>query len=417
MSAPALELLAIGNELLLGETVDTNSAWIAQRLAREGITVARKTTVGDDVALIRDALHDALRRHRTVICTGGLGPTVDDLTRHALAELYGRRIVVDEGWVDTLRDRYARRGLVMPEINRVQGEHPEGATLLPNARGTAPGIVMDNPALGMSVLLPGVPGEMRGLMDDAVVAIMRERLRPAAPLVLRTLRTAGITEAALAERVADIAAHTGSIALAFLPHTTGVDLRLSCPATEEPALDELAGRLRARIGVSVYADQQGRDIAAVVGDLLREQGLTVALAESCTGGLVAKRLTDVPGSSAWVHSAFMTYANESKVALLGVRQQTLDDHGAVSEACACEMALGARERAGADVGIAITGIAGPSGGTADKPVGTTWIAVVLPGRAPHARRFILAGDRDQIRQRAAQASLDLLRRLLLDQHD
>jgi nicotinamide-nucleotide amidase len=419
MNTPALETVAIGNELLLGETVESNSAWIAQRLAAEGIAVSQVSVVGDDGHAIRRVLSAALRRTGTVICTGGLGPTTDDLTRHAVAALFGRKIAIDEGWIDTLRERYRHRGLDMPEINRVQGELPEGARLLPNARGTAPGIVLDDDSLGTVILLPGVPSEMRGLMQDHVVDLLRARLRPTSVIASRILRTVGLTEATLAERTADISAATGPVSLAFLPHVTGVDLRLTARVGQEPtdphaaALDDLARRLAERLGDSVFGEGTA-DLAAVVGTLLRDRGLTVSLAESCTGGLLAKRLTDESGASEYMKAAFVTYANAAKRDLIGVQPETLAMHGAVSEQCAREMAAGARATARASVGVAVTGIAGPGGGSADKPVGTVWIGAALPG-STHAQKFVFAGDRSEIRERSAQAALDLLRRLLLAQ--
>jgi nicotinamide-nucleotide amidase len=412
-----VEVVAVGDELLLGATVDTNSAWIAGRLAGAGIAVVRTTTVGDDVAQITQVLGDALQRTGTVICTGGLGPTPDDVTRHAVAAYYDRRIVVDEAWVDVLRGRYALRGVAMPEINRVQGEHPEGATLLPNRRGTAPGIVMSDADLGMTVLLPGVPSEMRALLDEEVLPLLVERLRPPAPLESRLLRTAGLSEALLAERVADIAAAVQPpLSLAFLPHTTGVDLRVTAPASHGEAAAALADALRQRLADDVYAvtDAAGgaADLASVVGGLLQERGLTLALAESCTGGLLAKRLTDEGGASAYLLAGFVTYANRAKHEHLGVRTETLATHGAVSELCAREMAEGARRAGDADVAISITGVAGPGGGTAEKPVGTVWVGVAFQD-ATHARRFHFPGDRAEIRERTAQNALDMLRRLLL----
>jgi nicotinamide-nucleotide amidase len=413
MAQTEVELLAIGNELLLGETVDTNSAWIAQRLAAAGITVARKTTVGDDVALIRHALHDALARAGTVICTGGLGPTPDDLTRHAVAEHYNRPIVVDEAWVDVLRERYARRGISMPEINRVQGEHPEGATLLPNARGTAPGIVMDDPGKGMTILLPGVPSEMRALMDEQVVPLLQQRLQPSATVASRLLRTAGISEAALAERIADLAvAVQPPLSLAFLPHVSGVDLRITAPATATPLVQACADALRERLGSLVYTEGSA-DLSTVVGEMLKERSMTLALAESCTGGLLAKRLTDQGGSSAYLLAGFVTYSNKAKHDHLGVRTETLATHGAVSELCAREMAEGARRAGSADVAISITGVAGPGGGSDEKPVGTVWIGVAFAD-ATHAQLFRFPGDRGEIRERSAQNALDMLRRALLE---
>jgi nicotinamide-nucleotide amidase len=417
MNTPGIETVAIGNELLLGETVESNSAWIAQRLAAEGIAVCQISVVGDDVQAIRRVLAAALQRTGTVICTGGLGPTTDDVTRQAVAVLFNRNIEIDEGWVDTLRERYRHRGLDMPEINRVQGERPQGARLLPNARGTAPGIALDDDSLGTVILLPGVPSEMRGLMQDHVVELLRARLLPTSFISSRILRTVGLTEATLAERTADIAAATGPVALAFLPHITGVDLRLTARLGQEPtdpnaaAMDELARRLTERLGDSVFGEGTA-DLAAVVGTMLRDRGLTVSLAESCTGGLLAKRLTDESGASEYMNAAFVTYANAAKRDLIGVQPETLAMHGAVSEQCAREMAAGARIAARASVGVAVTGIAGPGGGSADKPVGTVWIGVALPG-STHAQKFVFAGDRSEIRERSAQAALDLLRRLLL----
>jgi nicotinamide-nucleotide amidase len=411
---PSLEILAIGNELLLGATIDTNSAWIAERLAEEGIAVARKTTVGDDVAVIRGALDAALRRTGVVICTGGLGPTPDDLTRIAVSELYGRRIVVDEGWVEVLRERYRRRGIDMPAINRVQGELPDGALLLPNERGTAPGIALDDEGHGLTVLLPGVPSEMRGLMESHVLPMLRERLRPGGRIVSRVLRTAGISEALLAERIAPIAAKVRApVALAYLPHTTGVDVRVTWPEATpeaEARAAALLSELGASLGSLVYA-RDAVDLAAVVGRLLQARGLTLALAESCTGGLLGKRLTDAGGASSFLLAGFITYANEAKRDVLGVTTETLAMHGAVSERCAREMAQGARRAGAADIGVSITGVAGPGGGSAEKPVGTVWIGVAFDDLT-EAREFRFAGDRGEIRERSAQAALDLLRHRL-----
>lgn len=413
---PAVELLAIGDELLLGETVDTNSSWIARRLAAEGIAVRRKTTVGDDVVVIRGALEAALARTGVVICTGGLGPTPDDLTRHALAAVYGRPLVVDESWVAVLQARYARRGIPMPEINRVQAERPDGAVLLHNARGTAPGVLLEDDALGLTVLLPGVPGEMRGLMDDHVVPRLRERFPAARAVGMRSLRTAGISEALLAERIADIAADVAPLSLAFLPQRTGVDLRLTNTGSDvmdaESLLDAAAERLVQRLGRLVYA-RDASDLATVVGGMLRDRGLRLAVAESCTGGLLAKRLTDDAGASDYLVAGLVTYANEAKQDLLAVDAAVIAEHGAVSEACARAMAEGARGRCGADVAIAITGIAGPGGGSDAKPVGTVWMAVALDG-ATRAAHVILPGDRSEVRERAAQAALDMLRHTLLE---
>lgn len=427
---PTIELLAIGDELLLGETLDTNSAWIAQRLAREGIAIARKTTVGDEDRVIREALDAALRRTRVVVCTGGLGPTRDDLTRDAVARHYGREQHIDEGWMTVLRERYRRRGIPMPEVNRVQALLPEGGTLLHNDMGSAPGLMIDDDEIGMTFLLPGVPSEVRWLMEAYVVPMLRERMHTARPIRSRMLRTAGVNEASLAERIDDIAQELAAeldappkLSLAFLPQVAGVDLRLTCrsgAADVEELLDRTIDRLKERLGDSVYADDE-TDLADLVGRMLRERGLTLSLAESCTGGLVSKRLSDAPGASEFLLAAFVTYHNAAKREFLGVRTETLAMHGAVSEQCAREMAEGARRAIGADVAVAITGVAGPGGGSEEKPVGTVWYAVALspalastltPPSPIVARKLVHPGDRGDIRDRAAQTALDMLRRVL-----
>ena len=417
-----VEVLAIGNELLLGETVDTNTPWIAKRLADEGIRIVRTTTVGDDEPAIRDGLEAALRRSRVVLCTGGLGPTRDDVTRDAVAALYGRAQHIDEGWLSVLRQRYAKRGIPMPEVNLVQALLPEGAMLLDNATGTAPGIAIDDESLGLSILMPGVPAEMRGLMEAHVVPLLRGRMRGAGRVESRLLRTAGVSEASLAERIDDIAQELAPLTLAFLPQSASVDLRLTCAgdvADPAPLFERALLRLRERLASDVYADDD-TDLAVVVGRLLRADGLTLALAESCTGGLVSTRMSNEPGASDFLIAGFVTYHNSAKREFLGVTAETLAMHGAVSERCAREMAVGARTAAGTDVAIAITGIAGPGGGSEDKPVGTVWYAVSLKpdlaqrlGREPMTtRRFVHPGDRTDIRERAAQTALDMLRRAL-----
>ncbi|HEX6309704.1 MAG TPA: competence/damage-inducible protein A [Longimicrobiales bacterium] len=423
MRAPAVELLAIGNELLLGETLDTNSMWIARRLAQEGIVVLRKTTVGDDDAAIRNALEAALRRTRVVLCTGGLGPTSDDLTRDAVAALYGREQHIDETWLSVMRERFAKRGVEMPESNRVQALRPRGATLLHNARGSAPGVAIDDEALGLTVLMPGVPSEMRWLMEEHVVPLLREHLRVEGRIESRVLRTIGIGESALAERIADIAATVAPLTLAYLPQTAGVDLRLTAWGNVPDAdghFDRVTHALKERLGMAVYADDD-TDLAVLVGGMLRAGGFRLALAESCTGGLVSKRLSDAAGASDFLLAGFVTYHNDAKRRFAGVSDETLALHGAVSEQCAREMAVGARTAAGADVAVAVTGIAGPGGGSEQKPVGLVWYAVSLSediaARLGHdepvtARRFVHSGDRTDVRERATETALDMLRRAL-----
>ena len=432
-----IELVTIGTELLLGTTVDTNGAWLGSRLAAAGLRVARRATVPDDAAAIRETVLAALQRSGTVICTGGLGPTADDLTRPVVAAVYGRELVLDEGWLEHMRDRFRARGLDMPAINRVQAMLPAGARLLPNSRGTAPGILIEDATLGATILLPGVPSEMRALMDEHVVPWLVERAGNPPPIVSRTLRTSGVAESTLQERLADLlgrgdagSAVPGAAAtveagptllrglpldLAFLPTGVGIDLRLTCWGELESsaatrALDDGEQVLREHIGQWVYG-VDGDDLAAVLGRSLRHRGLTLAVAESCTGGLVGKRVTDIEGASAYFRGGFVTYADGLKQEWLGVRAATLVRDGAVSEAAALEMATGAARAAGADCAIAVTGIAGPGGGSEEKPVGTVWIGVAH-GTRVFARLHRFSGTREEIRTRAAQAAMLMLFREL-----
>lgn len=415
MSA-AVELVTIGDELLLGTTVDTNSAWLGQTFTEAGIRVMRRATVGDDDAAIRAAVREALDRTGTVVCTGGLGPTADDRTRPVIAELFGAELRLDEDVLEAIRDRFRRRGRVMAEINRIQAMVPEGATVLANPRGTAPGLALEDAAGRMAILLPGVPSELRGLTTEHVLPLLTRRLDARAGAIRhRYVRTTGIAESSIAERVNDLLAELEPLAVAFLPSVRGVDLRLSAwgqiPMDEiEARMEAAAARLVDRLVPHVYSGDQ-RELVDVVSDTLRERGLTLAVAESCTGGMIASRLTDPAGASSFLLGGVVAYANDVKVELLAVPEADLAEHGAVSEPVVRAMATGVRRRLGADAAVAVTGIAGPAGGTEAKPVGTVWVAVAL-GDEVRAERHALMGDRDEIRQRATQAALALLRTLL-----
>lgn len=413
-----VEFVAIGDELVLGETQETNGSWLGQRLAREGIIVRRRTVVGDDAAEIRNAVVAALARCGAVICCGGLGPTPDDKTREAVASLYGWPLEEDANWVQVLRSRFEARGLTMPEVNRVQAAVPRGAVMLPNDVGTAPGLVLENEEHGLVVLLPGVPGELRWLTERHVVPLLRGRLGSArAPVSSRILRTTGLAESVLAERLGGIEAEIAPLTLAFLPTIFGIDLRLTSwgelPAGEAgTALDRAEAMIVERLGAAVYGRDR-EDLAAVVGEGLRARGLRVAVAESCTGGLLAKRLTDAPGSSDYMLGGLVTYADEAKTELLGVPPALIAEHGAVSEPVARAMLDGVRQRLGADAALSITGIAGPGGGTPAKPVGTVWIGAAV-GDVASVALYRLFGSRAEIRERSAQAALKRLLDLLAE---
>ena len=412
-----LEVVAIGDELLLGDTLESNGAWLGRALGEQGIRVGRRTIVGDDAQAIRAAVADALERTGLVICSGGLGPTRDDVTKNAVAELYGRALRIDVGWLDRLRERFAARGITMTPSNEQQAAVPEGAIVFDNARGTAPGLAVEDER-GATVLLPGVPIEFRGLIEDRVRDWLVSRMSGrSAPIRSRVLRTTGVPESRLGERVDDLLAGIAPLSLAFLPSTAGVDLRFTSWGTlaadeADQALERAVDRFREHLGISVYAT--GADeLAAIVGAALVEKGFTLALAESCTGGLIAKWLTDAPGASRFFMAGLVTYADDAKRDLLGVPADTLATHGAVSEESVLAMVEGARRATGASAGIAVTGIAGPEGGTPTKPVGTVWIAAAVGPRV-QSRLLRLRGTRSEIRERCAQAALDLLRRLLLE---
>ncbi|HUG28340.1 MAG TPA: competence/damage-inducible protein A [Gemmatimonadales bacterium] len=400
-----IELVTIGTELLLGFTVDTNAAWIGRALAERGISVVRRATVPDDPAAIRDAVRDGLERTGFVLTTGGLGPTEDDITKAAVAALFGRRVVFDASvWAD-LVERYARLGRPLSDANRTQAGVPEGATVLPNPRGTAPGlwITGDN---GTVAMVPGVPREMRGLLQDEVIPRLTAS---AGDDVIRslTLRTAGIPESNLAADLGDAESAILPVTLAYLPDVIGVDLRLTswnvASAVADRQLQAAAALVRSRAGKHVYGEGEA-DLAAVILDRLRRRGYRLAVAESCTGGLLAGRLTGVPGSSEVFVGGTIAYANQAKIDHLGVSNSDLQDHGAVSEAIALQMAAGAARNFAADIAVGVTGVAGPDGGSAEKPVGTIWLGFQSPERR-WAERVVFPGNRAEIRARAVQFAL------------
>lgn len=408
----SVELLTIGTELLLGATIDTNSAEIGRALAEIGLPVTRRTSVTDDPAAIREATRDALARGSIVVATGGLGPTADDVTKKVVAELFGMELEFHEEIWQGLIERFARFGRRPAESNRSQAEVPRGATVLPNRRGTAPGLWLEGPA-GLAILLPGVPSEMRGLLKHEVVPRLARR---SGGLVIRSLilRTTSVPESTLAERIGPIEAEIAPMTLAYLPSSTGVDLRLtawSLPAEEaEERLIAAAAEIHARAGEWIYAEGQ-TDLAEVVLARARERRCRIVTAESCTGGLVGARLTAIPGSSDVYLGGVVAYDNAVKIGQLGVNPELLKEHGAVSEAVARAMASGVTARLGAEAGIAVTGIAGPSGGTPEKPVGLVFIATTVAGEVL-SYRHVLPGGREEIRVRTAQLVLSCLLRHL-----
>lgn len=410
-------IIAVGSELLTPHKVDTNSLFITQVLNDLGIAVAYKAIVGDNRADLAAHVAHALARHKVLILTGGLGPTDDDLTREVVAEHLGLTMDEDQTIVDAIEQRFARRGWKMPAVNRRQALVPRGATVLANPHGTAPGLWLEHGGAAIA-LLPGPPREMKPMMDGEV----RARLAPRAGSVRlhrRLIRVSGRGESAVEEMVQPIYSswltQSPPIETTILAGLGQVELHLLTKATDAAhaaaALNAAVDQITHVMGPDIVSID-GRELEAVVGDLLRERRWQVALAESCTGGLATSRLTDIPGSSDYVERSVVAYSNRSKIELLGVDQAVIAEHGAVSEPVAAAMASGIRDRAHADVGVGITGIAGPGGGSEQKPVGTVCIAVA--GRETRVRTFRFPGGREMVKALSANTAIDMLRRLLLE---
>lgn len=413
---PRAAVVSVGDELLLGETVDSNAAWLGRELASRGIRVVEGYTVGDDGEDIRRSVARALETADLVLVTGGLGPTSDDRTREAVAELLDAPLHVDEALLDRLEERFRRAGFDdLPHRNRSQAMVPRGARVLDNPQGTAPGLVLDRNG-ALVVLLPGVPGEMKAIVRGAFGPVLDEtlgdRLRP---VHHRVIHTTGIAESELAGRLDDVLpGDTGPVSVAFLPDVRGVDLRLTARGVGAGEAQEWLDRVEAAIApvVEPYRfDAPSGDLVEAVSRELEASRRMLATAESCTGGLVAKRMTDRSGSSRVFRGGVVAYDDAVKVGLLGVDAEVLGSEGAVSGEVARQMALGVARALEVEAGIGITGIAGPGGGTEEKPVGLVWYAAALDGRVEAVRR-VFPGDRGAVRERSAQAALALLLRQL-----
>lgn len=410
-------ILAVGSELLTPSRIDTNSLFITEQLNLLGIDVVFKSVIGDDREELAGAFRGALDRVDLVVCSGGLGPTDDDVTREVVAQVLQRPLAEDERITAQIRARFASRGMQMPEINRRQAMVPAGARVLENTKGTAPGLWLEE-GNRVVLLLPGPPRELKALMATLVDGALKGRA-PGVSLVRRIIRITGRTESHTEEAVRPLYAEWAQaavpVAATILASLGQIELHLSAKAAprEEAAraVDAAARQVVALLGVDVFSSD-GRTLEEVLGDMLVERGFRIAVAESCTGGLITSRLTDVPGSSRYVDQAIVAYANEAKVSLLGVPSTLLAEHGAVSEAVALAMAEGVRATAAADIGVGVTGIAGPGGGTPEKPVGTVAVAAVAPG-ITRSRLLRFIGDRELIKFQASQAALDIVRRMLL----
>jgi nicotinamide-nucleotide amidase len=407
-------ILAIGSELLGTERLDTNSLRLTAVLDRHGVELRKKAVVGDSEEELAVEVRNLLARVDLVLVTGGLGPTADDVTRPAVAAALGRGLHLDPEVLATLEERFRSFARRMPEVNRRQAEVIDGAVVLPNPRGTAPGLRVD--ADGVTIFLfPGVPYEMEGMIADQLEPWLAERSGGIARESV-TLKIAGLPESEVEERIAPAYDEFGRESITILASLGEIKLIATAAGPEEERAGRLAAmaeRLATLAGSAVYTRQAEETLEKVVGDLLRQAGATLATAESCTGGLLAERLTRIPGSSDYFPGGVVTYSNAQKTRLLGVPEELLAEHGAVSEPVARAMAEGVRRALGTDYGAGITGVAGPGGGSEAKPVGTVHVAVAGPGGQVVHRRFRFPGDRERIRWFASQLALEMLRRLLL----
>ncbi|MEW6014764.1 MAG: competence/damage-inducible protein A [Candidatus Zixiibacteriota bacterium] len=408
-----IELITIGDEIISGHTVDTNSAMIARKLLDIGFWVTYKSAVGDEPKRMEEVIYQALKRADIVIATGGLGPTDDDITKRVIVKVFKRNLVFHEEVLEDIKKRYQARGIKMPSINQNQALLPQGAMFLPNRLGSAVGIVI---AEGNRIFaaLPGVPREAEVMVAEQLIPYLEANLRKEHLRVIK-LRTTGIIESALAEKIKTLPRLPENVHLAYLPWYGGVDLRImSFGQTKEMATvpaENFAKQLRQIAGKYIYGEDEAT-LEGVIGNLLRERHQKLATAESCTAGLLAAKITDIPGSSDYFERGVVAYSNQSKMELLGVPSALLEQLGAVSQEVAEAMASGVREKALVDYGVAITGIAGPGGGTAEKPVGTVFIATSSEAGI-RSRKLQLGPDREMNRKRSVFAALELLRRTIL----
>ncbi|MDX1624620.1 MAG: competence/damage-inducible protein A [Gemmatimonadota bacterium] len=411
-----VEIVAIGDELLLGETVDTNSAHIASRLGEIGARVARITAVGDEPGRMAEVLRGVRERSRWAITMGGLGPTRDDRTREVVAEVLDRPLERDEEQLEILREKFRDYGYdEMPPSNERQAMVPVGARTIENPHGTAPGLVLVEEGFTLFVL-PGVPREMKALLEDAVLPELVAAGAETRVVRSRVVHTVGIGESALAERIDDLVEEADPVQVAFLPHLGQVDVRLTVPGVEEEEAEERLDELAERIAERVEPWFWGTDdttLAGALGEALQERGWTIGVAESCTAGLLGAEITTEPGSSGWFEGGVLAYADRVKEALLEVPPEILEEHGAVSEETCRAMASGVRRLLGVDVGCAITGIAGPGGGTEEKPVGLVFCGVEIPEDSG-LRRLTYPDSRENVRRRSVLATMGLALRLVRD---
>ncbi|MBQ3079668.1 MAG: competence/damage-inducible protein A [Clostridia bacterium] len=407
------EILSVGTELLMGQVANTDAQYISQRLTSVGITVYRHTVVGDNAGRLDEALETALLRSDMVITTGGLGPTEDDLTKETVAQHFSLKLVEDAGSLENLMAFQKRIGRPITQNNFKQALIPEGSIVMPNRVGTAPGCIIEKDNKTVAVL-PGPPSEMKDMFENCLFPYLQKK--SGQTLVSRYLHIFGIGESTIETQLQDLF-HLGSPTLALYCSTAECTARISvmCALGEDPApiLDPVENEIRRRLGNAVYAEGLYEDLPGTVLKMLKAQGKTVSFAESCTGGMLSSSIVDLSGASEVFSESYITYSNDAKRRLLGVREETLLFSGAVSRACAQEMAYGTRKNSGSDYALSITGIAGPDGGTAEKPVGLVYIGLA-DREGAYAHEFRFHGNRTNIRTASVKHALNLLRLTLIN---
>ena len=400
-------LITIGNELLSGFTTDTNSAWIGLSVLEVGAEITWHVTIGDQYNHITAALDQVPEDIKVVLVTGGLGPTHDDITQKTLFKYFDVQPVFDEDYWNILNARMVKRARVMPEINKNQAIRPNKGSVIPNNSGSARGLHLNNDRMDVFAM-PGVHREMKDMMSNTIIPWIHDKTK--SKIYVRTLRTTGAMESVLAEKLVDVTDDTRPVTVAFLPQFTGVDIRLTCP--KKNPLIEIEEKIRDRVDKYIYATGIV-NLEETVGDMLVKCGYTISTAESCTGGLLGHRFTNVPGSSTYYLGGVVSYSNDMKMKTLGVQENTLQEFGAVSKQTATEMAQGVRDLFGSDLAIAVTGIAGPGGGTAEKPVGLVYITLVHNDTV-WAKEFKFFTDRKLNKQLSSQVALNMVRIHLLN---
>jgi len=408
-----VEIITIGDELLAGSRIDTNSAFIAGRLESIGLEVRYITSIGDSMDVMVEAISHALRRSDIILATGGLGPTDDDVTKNAICKVFKRKLIFHEDILKSLEKRFADRGIKMPAINQNQALLPQGARFLANKTGSALGIIIDEHGKFFCAM-PGVPREMKVMVDEGLLPLLQETY--GAPVIVRhRLRTTGIMESALAEKIRPDLNFPDGVSLAYLPSYRGVDLyvkgRGQVAEETRAYVDKVVEVIKKHATPWIYTESD-MNLEEIVGLLLTDKKKTLATAESCTGGLLGGTVTAVAGSSAYYLGGVVAYANEVKIKTLGVPAETIEKHGAVSSETARAMAVGVCQLTGSDIGVSVTGIAGPDGGTPEKPVGTIFIGLAHNGQT-QAERYSFGNDREINRERTVTAALEMVRRSLI----